>query len=86
MNWRSSTERGRCLRDSARKEPPTRIVEGVTYYRFAVRFRTTDGKVHRLTHWSPGAPWVRGEVTRRLVETYGVEGIKPQSCTIKGPR
>lgn len=63
----------------------TKTIEGVTYYRFVVAFKTTDGKRHRRVHWSPGPPWLRGEVARGLDETYGIDRIAPRSCVIGGP-
>lgn len=59
-----------------------RNVEGVPYYRFHVAFRTKDGKRHRMVYWSPGFPWVRGEVARSLDAYFGIENVRPGSCTI----
>jgi hypothetical protein len=63
----------------------TRNIEGVTYYRFRARFRTTDGKRRSKIVWSPGEPWLRTEVARTLDAVFGIEAIKPYSCVIDGP-
>jgi hypothetical protein len=47
------------------------MVEGVPWYRYRVTFRTSDGKRHRLTHWSPGWPWVASEVGAALHDMHG---------------
>jgi hypothetical protein len=62
------------------------IIEGVPYYPFIVTFRTTDGKRHKLTHWSPGYPWVRQEVARGLDDRFGISEIVPGSCAIQQRR
>jgi hypothetical protein len=43
-----------------------RVYEGVPYTRYSVRFKTENGKRVRLFFWSPGPPWINGEVTRML--------------------
>jgi len=58
-------------------------IEGVTYYRFAVRFTLADGRRRRRYYWSPGFPWVYDEVGQSLLNEFGLEGIKPHSCTIR---
>lgn len=58
------------------------FIEHVRYERFVVRFTLADGRRRRIVRWSPGPPWVRDEVGRELLDTYGLEGIKPKSCTI----
>lgn len=58
------------------------ILEGVPYYPFVVRFRLTNGKRRRWVRWSPGHPWVRNEVARELIATFGDE-IKNGSVTIR---
>ena len=60
-----------------------RLVEGVPHYRFHVSLVLTTGKRVRLVHWSPGYPWVRAEVTQRLMNLYRVDEIKPGSVTIR---
>lgn len=55
-----------------------RIVEGVPWYRFSVRFRTVDGRRVRWMRWSPGAPWVYSEIERELE----ARGFYPE--TLKG--
>jgi hypothetical protein len=49
-----------------------KLVEGVPYSRFRVEFRDTTGKRHRLTHWSPGHPWLVEEIRRLLSDCYDV--------------
>jgi hypothetical protein len=44
---------------------PVRIIEGVAYTRFRVRWRQA-GKRRQLTLWSPGRPWLGEEVNRAL--------------------
>jgi hypothetical protein len=58
-------------------------IEGVPYHRFVVRFTLANGRRRRRFYWSPGLPWVRDEVGRSLVDEFGLEGIKPHSCTIR---
>jgi hypothetical protein len=61
----------------------TRQYEGVTYYRYRLTFKSTDGKRHRVTHWSPGHPWFSSEVTRRLNDRSDVaEGAR---VVVAGP-
>ena len=62
----------------------TKIVEGVPYYRFRVRYTLTDGKRRSMVRWSPGLPWVREEIARELLERFTLDGIKPGSVTIQG--
>ena len=58
------------------------MVEGVPYYRHVVRFTLADGRRRRWVRWSPGAPWVTGEVLHELVDAFGRGAIKPGSVTI----
>jgi hypothetical protein len=58
-------------------------IEGVPYYRHVMRFTLADGRQRRLVRWSPGHPWVHEEVGRELIDTYGEDGIRPGSCTIR---
>lgn len=44
----------------------TKCIEGVTYYRFRLTFKSTDGKRRQATLWSAGRPWIAEEVTRYL--------------------
>lgn len=74
----------RCVvAETFEREHETRVIEGVTYYPFLVRFTLADGKRRRIVRWSPGDPWVRDEIGRELVERYGLEGIKERSVTIR---
>jgi len=57
-------------------------VERVTYYRHIVRYRLKSGARRRMVHYSPGGPWVRTEVARRLDDRCGVESIAPGSVKI----
>lgn len=43
-----------------------KVVEGVPYYRFAVRFRTKEGQRIRWLRWSPGPPWLFEEIDREI--------------------
>lgn len=63
--------------------PTVRIIEGVPYYRHRVRFQLADGRRRTWVRWSPGAHWVYQEVARELDDRFGIEGIKPRSCTIE---
>lgn len=60
-----------------------RLVEGVTYFRFAVRFRLADGTRRCWYRWSAGFPWVREETAREIETTFGHEGVRPNSIRIK---
>lgn len=62
---------------------PTKYIEGVPYYSYLVRYRTTDGKRRRLTFWSPGEPWIRTELGRTLDAMHGIETIVPGSVTYR---
>jgi hypothetical protein len=42
-----------------------RVIEGVAYTRFRVRWREA-GQRRQLTLWSPGRPWLEEEVARAL--------------------
>jgi len=60
-----------------------RLIEGVPYSRYVVRYRLVDGRRRRLVRWSPGYPWIRSEVARELVDLHGFDGIKHGSVTIQ---
>lgn len=60
-----------------------RVIEGVPYHRFIVRYTLRTGKRRRLVRYSPGFPWVRTEVARELDDRHGIEAIKPRSVTIR---
>lgn len=64
------------------KSRRTRVIEGVTYRPFLVRYTLASGARRRMVRWSPGEPWVYDEVGRELLERFGLEGIKPNSVTI----
>ncbi len=42
------------------------IVEGVTYYPFRIRFTLSNGKRRVIVRWSPGRPWIPGEIAREF--------------------
>jgi hypothetical protein len=65
------------------KRARVRYVEGVPYYPHRVRFQLADGRRRSWVRWSPGFPWVREEVARELDARFGIEAIKPRSCTIE---
>ena len=60
-----------------------RIVEGVEWRPYSIRFTTQDGKRHTWTHWSPGPPWLAGEVNRYLSERGDIDVGKPGAVVIK---
>jgi hypothetical protein len=60
-----------------------KMIEGVSYYRFVVRFRLADGRERRWFRWSPGHPWVRDEIGRELHAKFGADGVQPGSATIR---
>lgn len=60
----------------------TIYIEGVPYNRFRVYFRDLAGRRRQLTRWSPGYPWVRGEIAR---EFFDRGDVKPGSAVIRGP-
>lgn len=60
-----------------------RMIEGVPYQRFRVRYTLASGSRRRMMRWSPGFPWVRDEVGRELVDRFGLTGIRPHSVTIR---
>lgn len=66
--------------DMTRRErrKAVRVVEGVSYYPFLVRFTLADGRKRRLVRWSPGAPWVGGEVVRELEDRFWAGGAQGQ--------
>jgi len=59
-----------------------KLIEGVAYYQFLVRYTLADGRRRRMVRWSPGAPWVYEEVGRELVDRFGVTGIRERSVTL----
>lgn len=59
-----------------------RHVEGVPYYPFEVRFRLADGRRRRWVRWSPGYPWVRGEITRELAARFNDREL-PTGSTVR---
>lgn len=63
-------------------ENPTKNVEGVTWYKYTVRYKLKGERRSRsLTTWSPGEPWIRTELGRLLDEKYGIDNIEPGSVT-----
>jgi hypothetical protein len=58
-----------------------RTYEGVTYYRYTIKFEV-QGKTRRVTHWSPGLPWLSEEVTRMLTALDVPDGA---SVVVVGP-
>lgn len=47
-------------------------IEGVTYYRFRVRFRLVDGSRRSWIRWSPGWNWVYDSIGRELYDLGNV--------------
>lgn len=60
-----------------------KIIEGVPWRKYRVRYRMSNGRRRSMTRWSPGFPWVRMEIARELDETIGIENIAPRSVTIR---
>lgn len=61
-----------------------RIIEGVPYYRYTVRFRLQGKRRSQtLVHWSPGDPWIRSEIARGLADRFGESAIVPRSVTYR---
>jgi hypothetical protein len=58
-----------------------KLVEGVPWYRFVIRFRLLSGERRRMVRWSPGEPWIREEIARELSDRQLV--IKPGSVTYR---
>lgn len=59
------------------------ILEGVEYFRYRVYFTLADGRRRRWVRWSPSRLFLRGEVSRELVDAYSFCGIKPGSASIR---
>jgi hypothetical protein len=59
-----------------------KLIEGVPYHRFLVRYTLSDGRRRRMVRWSPGGHWVYEEVGRELCERFGLDGIKAGSVTV----
>jgi hypothetical protein len=64
------------------KRARTKLIEGVPYRRYAIRYRLADGTRRRMVRWSPGFPWIREEIARELLSRYDLEDIAPGSVTI----
>jgi len=60
-----------------------KLIEGVPWRRFRIRYRLANGRRRSMTRWSPGFPWVRTEIARELDERFGIENIAPRSVTIR---
>lgn len=60
-----------------------RIIEGVTYYRYRVRFQTAGGRRLVWIRWAPARLYALESVGRELVNRFGLRGIKPGSCTVR---
>jgi hypothetical protein len=68
-------------------ENPTKTVEGVTWYKYTVRYRLKGERRRRsLTTWSPGEPWIRTELGRLLDEKHGFDNIEIGSVTYSEAR
>jgi hypothetical protein len=59
-----------------------RMIEGVPYYKFRIRYTLATGQHRRMVRWSPGFPYVRDEVLRELLDRFGIDGIRPGSVLI----
>ena len=60
------------------------VVEGVVYRPYSVSFKTRSGKRTRVTHWSPGQPWLGGEIARMLSERGDVDSKAQVFVSKKG--
>lgn len=66
-----------------------RLVEGVPWFRYVVRFKLLSGasgaggRWRRVVRWSPGPPWIYGEIARELDARYGVERIGRGSVSVR---
>lgn len=58
-----------------------KLIEGVPWRKYRVRYRTTNGRRRSMTRWSPGFPWVRMEIAQELVE--GEYDVADHSVTIR---
>ncbi len=54
--------------------------EGVRYFRFLVRYVTSDGKRRRKVLWCPGQAWIRETVDRWVYQDE--VDVKPGSNVI----
>ena len=55
-------------------------IEGVTYYRFRVRYTLTCGKRRTMIRWSPGLTWI-GEQVRREFSARNID-VKARSNVV----
>lgn len=60
-----------------------RVIEGVVYYRFEVRFQLADGRRRVWKRWAPAKMYARESVARELADRFGLNGVKPRSCSIE---
>jgi hypothetical protein len=61
-----------------------RVIEGVEYEKYIVRYTLIGEGRHAMTIWSPrGGQYVRAEVARTLDARHGIEKIKSRSVTIQ---
>ena len=58
-------------------------VEGVRYYPFRIRYRLADGKRRSMKRWAPALVYMRESALRELLDRFGLEGIAPNSVTIR---
>lgn len=61
----------------------TRIYEGVPYYPYRVRFKLADGRRRSWVRWAPARYYMIEAVCRELEATFGADGVKAFSCTVR---
>lgn len=64
-------------------KPGARMIEGVPYYPFIVRFTVvSNGRKRQCMYrlWSPGEPWIREEIARKL---DNIDNVQPNSVRVE---
>lgn len=72
------------LRRRYGRSSTSRVVEGVTWRPYTISFKTDAGRAVRFTHWSPGRPWLDGEIARYLDDRDDVTQGQPINIKKKG--
>jgi hypothetical protein len=72
------------LRRRYGRSSTSRVVEGVVHRPYTISFKTDTGKAIRFTHWSPGHPWLNGEISRYLDDRNDVTKGQPINIKKKG--
>lgn len=58
-----------------------KVIEGVPYHRYVVKFQLADGRRRRWVRWSPGEPWIREELVREFEARFDLNELAPNTCT-----